>query len=164
MRRILRHLVTDFWSMHHAFASSTLRAIEEAITEGEATHAGEVRFVVEPSLPLRLLFRGVGPRARAVHLFGKLGVWDTEHNSGVLIYVLLADRQVEIVADRGIHQRVGSAAWMGICHSMQEAFRVRQFKAGALEGIAAVSELLAKHFPPAANNPDELPNRPVVLG
>jgi uncharacterized membrane protein len=163
MRRILRHLVTDYWSMRHAFPPATLSAIEAAVTEGETTHAGEVRFVVEPSLPLRGLLQGVGSRERAVHLFGELRVWDTEDNSGVLIYVLLADRRVEIVADRGIHQRVGTAAWMGICHSMQEAFRVRQFKAGSLEGVAAVNELLAKHFPPNQNNPNELPNRPVVL-
>jgi TPM domain len=163
MRRILRHLITDYWSMRHAFPPATLNAIGEAVKDGEVTHAGEVRFVVEPALGLPLLFRAIGSRERAIHLFGELCVWDTEDNSGVLIYVLLADRKVEIVADRGIHARVGAALWESICRSMQEAFRARQFRAGALEGVAAVNELLARHFPPRRSNPDELPNQPVVL-
>ncbi len=162
MRRILRHLITDYWTVRRAFPASTLSTIEKAIAQGERMHAGELRFVVESSLPFGLLIKGVDARARAVKLFAELGVWDTEGNSGVLIYVLLADRRVEIVADRGIHQRVGESAWTGICKSMQEAFRARQFEAGALEGITAVSALLAKHFPADRLNRNELPDRPVI--
>ncbi|MFM9885893.1 MAG: TPM domain-containing protein [Burkholderiales bacterium] len=164
MRRIFRHLITDYWSVRRAFPGTTLQAIEEAIAAGERSHLGELRFVVESSLSLVLLLRGTDSRSRAVHLFGELGVWDTEDNSGVLIYVLLADRRVEIVADRGIHRRVGDGAWVEICHAMQDSFRARRFRAGALEGIAAVSALLAKHFPADRSNPDELSNRPIVMG
>ncbi len=163
MRRLLRHLITDFWSVKRAFPSPTLRAIEDAIGAGERTHTGELRFVVESSLPFGLLVQGIDARQRAIKLFGELGVWDTEENSGVLIYVLLADRRVEVIADRGIHRRVGEGAWVGICRSMQQAFRRRQFEAGALDGIAAVCALLAEHFPPTLTNANELPNRPVVL-
>lgn len=163
MRRILRHLITDYWNVRRAFPASTLSAIEKAIAHGERMHAGELRFVVESSLPFGLLLKGVDARVRAVKLFGELGVWDTEGNSGVLIYVLLADRRVEIVADRGIHHRVGESAWTAICKSMHEAFRARRFEAGALEGITAVSALLAKHFPTDRLNRNELSDRPVIL-
>lgn len=163
MRRFLRHLITDYWSVHSAFPNRTLTAIEQAVHAGEQTHMGELRFVVESALPLPLLLRGVSSRERAVRLFGSMGVWDTEYNSGVLIYVLLADRHVEIVADRGIHQRVGEGGWAAICAAMQRAFRQGAYEAGALEGVRAVSALLAQHFPPDRANPDELSNRPVVL-
>ncbi|MFN0300769.1 MAG: TPM domain-containing protein [Burkholderiales bacterium] len=164
MRRIFRHLITDYWSVRRAFPAATLHAIEEAIAAGERSHSGELRFVVESSLSLALLLRSTGSRSRAVHLFGELGVWDTEENSGVLIYVLLADRRVEIVADRGVHRRVGEGAWVAICRTMQDEFRARRFKAGALDGVAAVSALLVKHFPADRSNPDELSNRPIVIG
>jgi uncharacterized membrane protein len=164
MRRILRHLITDYWSVRRAFPGATLYAIEEAIAAAERSHSGELRFVVESSLSLGLLLRSTDSRRRAVHLFGELGVWDTEENSGVLIYVLLADRRVEIVADRGIHRCVGDGGWVEICRAMQDAFRARKFKAGALDGIAAVSALLAEHFPADPSNPDELSNRPIVMG
>ncbi len=166
MRRFFRHLITDYWSVHSAFPNRTLTAIEQAVHEGERAHMGELRFVVESALPLPLLLRGVSSRERAVRLFGSMGVWDTEHNSGVLIYVLLADRHVEIVADRGIHRRVGESGWTGICAAMRRAFREGRYESGALEGVRAVSALLAQHFPPDRDNPDnpnELPNRPVVL-
>lgn len=163
MRRLLRHLITDYWSVHHAFPNRTLAVIEQAVHAGEQSHMGELRFVVESALPLPLLLRGVGSRERAVRLFGTMGVWDTEQNSGVLIYVLLADRQVEIVADRGIHQRVGEAGWVEICEAMRQAFRQGQYETGAVAGVRAVSALLAEHFPPDRENPNELPNRPVVL-
>lgn len=163
MRRFLRHLVTDYWSVHSAFPNHTLAAIEQAVHAGEQSHMGELRFVVESALPLPLLLRGMSSRERAVRLFGSMGVWDTEHNSGVLVYVLLADRQVEIVADRGIHRRVGEAGWLDICESMRRAFRQGQYEAGALQGVRAISELLARHFPSDRDNPDELPNRPIVL-
>jgi uncharacterized membrane protein len=105
----------------------------------------------------------VGSRARAIGWFGRLRMWDTEHNAGVLIYLLLADRRVELVADRGIHSKVGTAAWEAICGEMQQEFARGQFERGAVIGVRAVSDLLAAHFPPTGEGRNELPDKPVVL-
>lgn len=164
LKRFLRHLFTDHLAVRRAFPRAAMRAIERAIGEEERRHAGQLRFAAEASLPLGELLRGVQARARAVECFGRLGVWDTEHNSGVLIYVLLAERCVEIVADRGIHGKVGSAAWEAICGEMQREFARGQFERGAVVGIRAISDLLAAHFPAAeGERPNELPDKPVVL-
>src|SRR5262249_40117945 len=161
--RLWRHLVTDRWSAHRAFPDATLKRIEEAIAAGERTHAGQVRFVVEPSLALHAVLRGDGPRERALEVFGRFRIWDTEENCGVLVYLLLADRAVEIVADRGIHRRVGDAAWQSICHGMEAEYRDGRFEKGAIAGVEAISALLAQHFPRTAAGANELPDRPVVL-
>jgi len=163
IKRFLRHAVTDRWVARGVFPPRTMAAIEAAIEREEARHDGEVRFAVEPSLPFRALLAGLSPRERAVQVFGELGVWDTAQNAGVLIYVLLADKGVEIVADRGIHSRVGETAWESICGAMQREFAEGRFEAGAIIGVRAISDLLATHFPPQRVNPDELPNRPVIL-
>ncbi len=164
VKRLLRHLVTDHWSVRRAFPMRTMRAIESAIVVQEERHLGELRFAVEASLPLLDLFSGVTARQRAVEHFSRLRVWDTEHNCGVLIYLLLADRRVEIVADRGVHSRVGTAAWESICGAMQRDFAQARFEQGVIAGVQAISDVLAAHFPArGAGNPDELPNRPVVL-
>jgi len=163
VKRFLRHLVTDRWAARAAFPPATMAAIESAIGREEARHDGELRFAVEAALPFGALFAGASARDRAIEVFSGLRVWDTEQNAGVLIYVLLADRDVEIVADRGIHARVGTAAWDAICGAMQRAFGERRFEEGAIVGVRAISDLLATHFPPQAENPDELPNRPVIL-
>lgn len=163
MKRLLSHLGSDFWTVRSAFPKATLNAIEATIAEQEKRHDGEVRFVVEAALPLTDLWARTSARDRAIELFSRLRVWDTEHNSGVLIYLLLADKRVEIVADRGIHARVGVQAWESICAEMQRAFREGRFEQGARIGIEAISDLLALHFPPREDNPDELPNRPIVL-
>ncbi len=162
-KRFLRHLLSDRWSLRRAFPPAVLRAIRDRIGEQEKRHSGQLRFAVEAALPPVQLWRNQDARSRALELFGQLGVWDTEHNSGVLIYLLLADRRVEIVADRGIHGKVGSAAWETICGEMQRAFAAGRFEPGASSGIAAISDLLAVHFPPRAGNRNELPNEPVVL-
>src|SRR5262249_26545099 len=128
--RILRHLVTSTWSARRAFPARTLDAIERAVREAEAEHDGQIRVVVEHALDVRQLWAGLPARARAVEVFAATRVWDTERNNGVLIYLLLADRDVEIVADRGIHTRVGSAGWEPICRAMEERFRRREFEAG----------------------------------
>ena len=123
-----------------------------------------MRFAVEPALPLARVLRGASPRERALEVFGDLRIWDTEENCGVLVYLLLADRDVEIVADRGIHAHVGAAAWEAICRKMETAFRAGRFTDGVEAGIAAINALLARHYPregPGADN--ELPDRPVVL-
>jgi uncharacterized membrane protein len=162
-KRLLRHLFTDHWAVRRAFPRPAMRAIEKAIGEEERRHGGQLRFAVEASLPLGDLLRGVQSRERAVEWFGRLRVWDTEHNSGVLIYLLLADRRVEIVADRGIHGKVGSTAWEAICGEMQQEFAREQFERGVMLGVRAISDLLAAHFPPSGEVRNELPDKPVVL-
>lgn len=163
VKRFLRHLVMDRWVVRGAFPPGTMTAIETTIEREEMRHDGEIRFAVEAALPFGALFAGASPRDRAIEVFSGSRVWDTEQNAGVLIYVLLADRQVEIIADRGIHARVGATAWEAICGAMQRAFAERRFEEGAIVGVRAISDLLATHFPPRAVNPDELPNRPVIL-
>lgn len=163
VKRFLRHLVTDRWVARAAFPPRTMAAIEACVAREETRHDGEVCFAVEAALPLRALFTDAAPRDRAIEVFSGMRIWDTEQNAGVLIYVLLADRQVEIIADRGIHSRVGATAWEAICGAMQRAFAERRFEEGAIVGVRAISDLLATHFPPRAVNPDELPNRPVIL-
>ncbi|HKC44728.1 MAG TPA: TPM domain-containing protein [Burkholderiales bacterium] len=161
--RLIRHLVSDHWTVRAAFPPRTMQAIESAIGEQERRHDGELRFAVEAALPLIDLLRGVSARERAIELFGRLRMWDTEQNCGVLIYLLLADKRVEIVADRGIHRLVGTAAWEAICGEMQRQFAAGRFEQGVIIGIEAISDLLATHFPPRDENPDELSNRPVIV-
>jgi uncharacterized membrane protein len=161
--RLVRHLLTDHWSVRRAFPPAAMRAIKDKIGEQERRHGGELRFAVEASLPLAHLWRGQNARGRAVELFGQLRIWDTEHNSGVLIYLLLADKRVEIVADRGVHGKVGDSAWGVICGEMQRSFAAGRFEQGVIFGVAAISDLLAAHYPPVEDDSDELPNEPVVL-
>jgi len=145
------------------FPARTLRVIESAIRECEMTHAGEIRFVVEHGLHVHALLRGQSARDRALEVFSHLRVWDTEHNNGVLIYLLLADHDVEIVADRGVHARVGGEGWEKICREMETSFREGKFEQGVLHGIRAVSVHLVKHYPAQGKGRNELDDRPVVL-
>ena len=163
MARWLRHLVTDRFALRRALPRRTLEAIETEIRAQERGHRGELRVVVESSMPLLDVLRGVTPRRRATEVFSRLRVWDTEENSGVLIYLLLADRDVEIIADRGIAARVQQAEWDRICRAMEETFRAREFERGVLEGVRAIGRLLSAHFPPRPADANELPDRPVVL-
>jgi uncharacterized membrane protein len=161
--RFGRHLVTDHWTARRAFPPVVMKRIEEAIAAGERMHGGQVRFVVEGSLPMGQLVRGETPRERALEVFGRLRIWDTEENCGVLIYLLLADRDVEIVADRGIHRKVGDDAWQALCRGMEIAFRERRFADGAIDGIDAVNTLLAQHFPRTGAGANELSDQPIIL-
>lgn len=164
VKRLLRHFAADHHAVRRALPDKAMRAIEKVIAEEERRHSGEIEFAVESSLTLSELLSGTSPRQRAIDVFSRLRVWDTEHNSGVLIYLLLADRQIEIVADRGIHAKVGTAAWDAICGEMQAEFVRGQFERGVVLGIRAISDLLAQHFP--INGPkdsNELPDRPIVL-
>lgn len=163
LRRFLKHLMAGRWQVVQHFPSSTMVAIEKTIRDSERLHEGELRFAVEAGLEWQELLRGVLPRARAVEVFSQLRVWDTKHNSGVLIYLLLADRKVEIVADRGIHARVGKAGWEAICRKMEQRFRAGEFETGVVEGINAITLLLQRHFPASRENPNELPDTPIVL-
>lgn len=151
------------WLVRRAFPVSSLRRIEQAISESERGHQGEIRVAMEGGLGLGALLADQGARERAVEVFAALRVWDTEHNSGVLLYVQLADRKVEILADRGISRRVAQPEWQDICREMEQAFRARLFERGVLHAVERITALLVRHFPPGADNPDELVNRPVVL-
>lgn len=162
-KRIWRHLFTDRDDVDRVFPSDELARVESAITDGERRHAGQVCFAIEAALPLPRVWQGLTPRERALEVFGALRVWDTERNDGVLVYLLLADRDVEIVADRGIHARVGEAAWESICKAMEARFRAGAFAEGAAEGVAAISTLLAQHSPRQGDERNELSDRPVIL-
>ena len=162
--RIWRHIVATRRGMRSAFPDTTLRAIEEAVRAGERLHDGQVRFAVETELGWQELFQGRTPRERAIEMFSLLRVWDTERNNGVLIYVLFADHDVEIVADRGFNDRVTHEEWQRICDLIRAHFARGEFEAGSIDGIAAVSELMAAHFPAVpGRRRDELPDRPVFL-
>jgi len=163
MERIARHLMTNRWTVNRAFPGDTLAEIDRAVKASEATHGGEIRFVVEGALDIAPLFGGQSARERAIDVFSQLRMWDTERNNGVLIYLLLADRDVEIVADRGIHAKVGSQGWEEICRGMEAAFRQGDFEGGVVRGIQAVTRHLAQHFPAVAEDRNELPDKPVVL-
>ncbi len=162
-KRAIRHLLTDHWSVRRAFPPAAMRAIRDQIGEQEKRHGGELRFAVEASLPFLHLWHRQDARSRAVELFGQLRVWDTERNNGVLVYLLLADRRVEIIADRGIHDKVGAAAWEAICGEMQRAFAAGRFEQGVSLGVAAIGDLLATHFPRVEGDINELTNEPVIL-
>jgi uncharacterized membrane protein len=161
--RISKHLVEHRWRVRRAFPKEALDLIEQAIKAGEATHAGQVRFVVEGALDGMPLFKGQPARERALDIFSHLRIWDTAHNNGVLIYLLLADRDVEIVADRGIDAKVGAAGWQKISAAMEADFRGGNFSGGVIKGIAAVSQQLATYFPKQGAGPNELPDAPVVM-
>jgi len=160
--RMLRHLLTPDWRVRAHFPPRTMQAIETAIAATERTHTGQIRFAVETTLELGPLLRGVSARERALEIFAQQRVWDTEANNGVLIYLLLADHDVEIVADRGIHAKVGAAEWGRVCHAMEDHFRAGRFEQGVLEGIRVVGAELTRHYPGAARG-NELPDAPVVV-
>jgi hypothetical protein len=163
LSRLLRHLFTTRWSTRRHFPQPVLDAIEQAITECESRHGGEIRFVVETAFDLPELWRNLPPRQRALQLFGQFRVWDTAHNNGVLIYVLMADHDVEIVADRGIAQFVPQAEWQAVCRQMESHYRAGRFKDGTVVGILGVGALLGRHFPGSRGSDNELPNQPVLL-
>jgi uncharacterized membrane protein len=151
IKRLGQHLLLNRARVRRAFPRSALAEIEAAIKASEAALDGQP------------LLAGQSARERALDVFSHLRIWDTEHNSGVLIYLLLADRDVEIVADRGIDAKVGAERWREICARMESEFRQGRFKSGVLEGIAEVTADLAAHFPPRGPHRNELPDPPVVL-
>jgi uncharacterized membrane protein len=161
--RIGRHLIEHHWRARRIFPRPVLAVIEQAITAAETRTSGQIRFVVEGALDGAPLFRGQSARDRALDVFSQLRIWDTAHNNGVLIYLLLADRKVEIIADRGIDAKVGAGGWETICSMMQAEFAGGNFSAGVIKGIAAVSQQLARYFPDRGNGKNELPDAPVVM-
>ncbi len=163
IKRIIKHLSTGHAAVRRNFPRAALANIERTIAEVEPTHAGQIRFAVEAALDLSPLLDGQTARERAIEVFSRLRVWDTEHNNGVLIYLLLADRDVEIVADRGVHGKLGQAVWESVCREMEKAFRQGKFEEGVIAGISRVGEHLARHYPQSGAKINELPDQPVIL-
>ena len=163
--RILRHRLLDAGDARRALGEPALARLQARVAASELHHSGEIRLCVEAGLPLSYLWRGLTARQRAVTMFGKLRVWDTERNNGVLIYLLLAERAIEIVADRGLARRVPQARWEAALAAMRSAFAAGRFEDGLSQAIAAVDAELAREFPLAEGqgNPNELPDA-VVLG
>lgn len=160
---MLRHLCMTHWQVRRRFPPASLHAIAAAIQTAEARHQGEIACVIEGALPGAALLKGLSARERALEVFAQQRVWDTEHNNGVLIYLLLADRRVEIVADRGIHAKVGTEGWEPVCREMEAAFREGKFEEGVKEGVRAVAEAMLHHYPASGRARNELPDEPVVL-
>jgi len=161
--RFWRNLLTTRYALRRAFPPPALAAIERAVGESERQHSGEIRFAIETALDIPALLRGTSARDRAIAAFARLGTWDTASNNGVLIYLLLAERDIEIVADRGLTGKVSLEEWQAVCDGMREAFARGDFEAGSVQGIRRVGELIAHHFPPEPGDADELPDSPVLL-
>ncbi len=161
--RLLRHLCAP--AARTLFPNASLERIGAATAEGERLHRGQVMFAVESALAPAALLRGMAPRMRAEQAFAQLRTWDTEANNGVLIYLLLADHRIEIVADRGLRGRVDAAQWREVCALIERDMRAGQPEQAVIAGVAAVSALLATHFPaqPGEAEPNELPNMPQLL-
>ncbi len=162
LQRILRHRWIDEADTRKAVPPELVERLTRRVAASERRHSGEVRICVEAGLPLSYLWRGASARERAVAMFGKLRVWDTEHNNGVLIYLLLAEHAIEIVADRGLSRHVPPTEWRAIVQRMGNAFREGRFEDGLTQALEEVSALLVQHFPLAegAGNPNELPDAP----
>ncbi|TCV94978.1 TLP18.3/Psb32/MOLO-1 phosphatase superfamily protein [Luteibacter rhizovicinus] len=164
MKRVFANLFGAWFQLHRQFPSDVLDAIAHDVGEGESTHRGELRVVIESRLPIGSVMAGYTAHVHALDLFTHLRVWDTHDNCGVLLYVLLAEHHIEIVADRGIVARVGQGEWETITTEMRKAFAAGQWREGMVAGVAAANALLALHFP-ADGSPrtNELPDRPLIL-
>ncbi len=162
LQRLLRHRWVDDADLRRALPAKVLASLQAQVAASEQRHSGEICLHIETGLPWRAVWRGTTARERAVALFGKLRVWDTEHNNGVLIYLLMADNAIELVADRGLMRKVPQATWEALVARMGDAFRVGQFERGLRQAIEQVSTLLEQHFPlaPGQANPNELPDVP----
>lgn len=163
IKRLFRHLLILPGVAKRHFPVASMLRIEAAIADSENQHSGEICFIVETNLHVLDVLRGKSAKRRAIEVFSQLRVWDTEHNNGVLIYLLLADHDFEILADRGVHQRVSEEGWGRICHEMESQFRRGQFEAGVLYGIAHIGAHLAQLYPASGSNINELPNAPVII-
>lgn len=164
-KRLFRHVFATRRKLERAFPVQALEAIGRAIADSERTHSGEIRFAIEAALDPGEVWAGKSPRQRALEVFSALGVWDTEANNGILVYLLLADRDVEIVADRGFNGKVSAAEWSAVCGAMEQNLRAGRFEDAAIDGVREAGRLLARHYPPlpGGRDEDELPNRPAVL-
>ena len=163
LKRWFRHAFMPPWSWRLAFPRRVLDVVEKAVKQSETKHRGELRLAIENALAPSWVWHGMNSRHRALEVFSNLRVWDTEENCGVLIYINLADREVDIVADRGIDKRVPDSEWDEIAKQMRQEFSLSRFEQGSLLGIEAITRLLSENFPAGAVNHDELPNRPVII-
>lgn len=161
--RYLRNVFTTRWSMRRAFPGDLLDDIERAIQASELQHNAEFRFAIEAALDAPMLLRGCSPRERAMEVFSNLRIWDTAANNGVLIYLLLSEHAIEIVADRGYNDKVSTRQWQDICDTMRELFQGGHYREGALRGIKMITAVVSRHFPPDPSDRNELPNRPVLM-
>ena len=164
LQRIFRHRWLDDADTRRAVPPALVERLAQQVAASERRHTGEIRIYVEAGFPVSYLWRDATPRERAIAIFGKLGVWDTEQNNGVLIYLLLAEHAIEVVADRGLSRRVDPTQWQQIVRGMSEAFRARQYEEGLMQAVDEVTALLVRHFPatPGAANANELPDKPVL--
>ena len=160
--RLFRHRWQD--DARRAVPRDLVDRLAQRVAASEKRHSGEIRIYVEAGLPTSYVMRDATARERAVAMFGKLRVWDTEQNNGVLVYLLLAERAIELVADRGLTARVPDAEWQSIVATMRDAFRAGRFEEGLNQAVDAVTALLVQHFPLAegATNSNELPDEPVL--
>ncbi|MDF2446592.1 MAG: hypothetical protein K0S46_1828 [Moraxellaceae bacterium] len=163
MSRLLTHLLHTPMATRRAFPPSVQEAIRKTVAEGEQTHRGEIRFVVEGDWPLADVLSGKAVRDRALELFGLTRAWDTADNTGILVYVLLCEHKVEILADRGLNGIADAATWADVCAAMTAAFRGGRYEEGSLQAIRTLNDLLLRHFPSDGHNPNELPDLPIVL-
>lgn len=163
LKRIFRHLFYSPFFVKRVFSNDTLKKITHSIADSERKHLGQIRFAVEANLDALQLIKNQAARERAIEVFSNLRVWDTEQNCGVLIYLLYADRDVEIVADRGVNSKVPQTEWEAICQQMEEYFRRSQFEEGVLIGIKKIDELLTHHFPGKTSSINELSDQAMVI-
>lgn len=163
LTRFCRHIATLPFSVHRRFSKEVMQRITQVITSNELLHSGEICFVIEVNLSLRELLAKKTAVARAVEVFSNLRIWDTEQNNGVLIYLLMADHDFEILADRGLHHQVDEVVWAQISSEMERLFKRGDFESGVVYGIENISALLAKHFPPFQKNTNELSDKPIIL-
>ena len=163
LQRALRHWSTTAAKGRAAFPQQTLDAIGRAIATGEQQHRSELRLIVENSMPFDAIWSDLSNRQRALALFAEYGIWDTEDNCGVLIYVNLAERKVDIVVDRNIGRKIGFDTWQVICHTLTQGYARGEFHNSTLAAIAEVNTLLVSHFPTQGARANELPDHPIVL-
>ena len=161
--RLARHLIETRFATRRRFTPAVLDRVEAAVAAAEGAHCGELRIVIETDLDAWSIVAGKSARQRALEVFAGARVWDTERNNGILLYVLFADRAVEIVADRGFNGLVAPAEWAAVCVKMQDEFRKGRWEHGILAGVAGAAGLLARHFPGTGPQGNELPDRPVLL-
>ena len=165
IQRFLKHRWMDRSDSLKAIPADMAERLRQRVASSEQRHSGEIRICVEAGLPTSYLWRNASSRERAVMLFGKLRVWDTDHNNGVLIYLLLADRAIEIVADRGLNQVVSPAQWQQMIKNLRPALQNNQWEEGLTQALAAISAVFVQQFPVASDttNPDELPDIVILL-
>ncbi|RCW74670.1 TPM domain-containing protein [Pseudorhodoferax soli] len=161
VQRFLTHRWIDVGDAHQALPRAALERLERRIAASEQRHTGEVCICVEAALPASYLLRDATARERAVAMFGKLRVWDTEHNNGVLIYLLLAEHAIELVADRGLNRHVDAQRWHQVVEQLRNALRAGQYEDGLTTALEEVSAVLVQHFPArdGAGGANALPNR-----